>query len=209
VADGSVANSQGTGGSASYLSQLLFATNFGFAITSTSSVVGVLVELKEREVQNTGRDMDLSLYLNSSVISNSRAVTQSGLSVTLTYPLWPLALTYRPYGGSSDTWNASLLPATINSSLFGVGLVANTLNSNGNLEVDHIRMTVYTISNSIATTATLDIFEAAVRDGNAVTLTDDEGTVTSCFITKFQADRIQTVANNKYSMVTLMLVKNG
>jgi hypothetical protein len=208
VADGSVANSTYT--SPFRASHVLLATNFGAAVPTTSSVTGVMAEIKERETQNLGMDGDISLYKSGVPISMyNKAVTNTNGTVTSTYGFWPLALAYHSYGGSADNWGAQLLPATVNNATFGVGLVGGYGNPSANLEVDHIRLTIYSISYSVTTSATLDIFEAAVRDGAVVDLIDDEGTDTACYLTKFQAGRIQTVATNKYSMVTLNLVKNG
>ena len=55
---------------------------------------------------------------------------------------WPVARTYETYGGPTDLWGTTWTPADINDANFGVALSA--IMQGNTLEVDHIRITVYT-----------------------------------------------------------------
>lgn len=57
---------------------------------------------------------------------------------------WPVTDTYITYGGIGDLWGLTWTPTDINNSNFGAGISAAL--ENATLRVDHMRITVYTMS---------------------------------------------------------------
>lgn len=82
------------------------------------------------------RALDNSVYL---LVAGTPSGTNKSSSSS-----WPTSDSYITYGGPTDQWGMSLTYENINSATFGAGLSASR--TNGNLRVDHFRMTVYTTS---------------------------------------------------------------
>lgn len=75
---------------------------------------------------------------------------------------WPTTDTYVSYGNSTDLWGTNWNLSDINNAGFGVALSASK--HNGNLQVDHFRITVYTTS-----TLPIELLEFTVApSGNQV-----------------------------------------
>lgn len=75
---------------------------------------------------------------------------------------WPTSDAYVSYGGPSDLWGRTWSVTEINSTGFGAALSA--ARSNGNLQVDHFRITVYSTS-----TLPIELLEfTAAPSGNEV-----------------------------------------
>lgn len=101
------------------------------------------------------RATDYSVYL-----LNGGAVTGSSLAQPATS--WPVSESYVSYGGPAALWGTNLTIADINSAGFGAALSATK--SNGDIRVDHFRISVYTTS-----TLPIELFEfTAAPSGNDV-----------------------------------------
>ena len=104
------------------------------------------------------RALDNSVYL---LIAGTPTGTNKAFSSTT----WPSSDAYVTYGGPTDLWGTSLSYANVNHTAFGAALSASR--NNGNLRVDHFRMTVYTTS-----TLPIELVEFnAVQSGNEVDVT--------------------------------------
>jgi hypothetical protein len=71
-----------------------------------------------------------------------KAGTESGTDKA-TATAWSTSYTYVSYGGITDLWGNTLSPADVNAVNFGFSISAQRLSVDGNVAVDHIRMTVY------------------------------------------------------------------
>lgn len=180
-------------------SQLLVGYNFGFAIPTTSTITGISAAIKLAESQSLGMDNVVSLV----TISNSIAFTL-GTNKSTT-GVWPLTLTYKNYGSTTDLWGSGLTPSIANSSSFGLGISGVFRTQNATLQVDTMALTI--TATSLLTSVITDAFSAAVKDKLAVTMVDDKSVSTSVYITKFQSGRIQTVKTDKYVDVTISMIK--
>jgi hypothetical protein len=117
-------------------SNYLFATNFGFAIPSTATILGVAVQIERYNAFSTGADAYVYLVKDGEVAGNNKAKSGdwSGVEADFTY------------GGSDDLWGLNLDPGDINATNFGVALSVQT-GLDPIMRVDHIRIAVtYTTS---------------------------------------------------------------
>lgn len=133
------------------------ASNFGFSIPGSSTIVGVQVTINRNSnisaPQSHTKDILIQLT-NSGVIGDNKAA----LTVN-----WPGVLGVASYGGASDNWNASLTPTIVNSAGFGVVIAAigTTTNINGGSPVtvtagiDYVQVTVYYQSGGSVNTGTI------------------------------------------------------
>jgi hypothetical protein len=88
--------------------------------------------------------------------------TPAGINLGLTTTAWPTTESYVTYGGAAQLWGLTWTTAEINASTFGAALSAHR--QNGNLSVDHMRITVWSTS-----TLPIELLEfTAVPDGNNV-----------------------------------------
>jgi hypothetical protein len=113
---------------------LLEATGFGFSIPGGATINGVLVEIERHCDSASVKDREVQLLLTGVQQGNDKADTVT---------TWPGTDAYAGYGGSSDTWGATLTPAIVNDSTFGVRLQAQSFGMNDAARVDHIRVTVW------------------------------------------------------------------
>ncbi len=121
--------------SGSAYSQYLKATNFGFSIPSTAVVTGIKVDIE--------RKSSLSNEHSDSVVKLVSGGTISGENKAYIGSYYPTSDAYASYGGSTDLWQLGLTAADVNSSNFGVALLATSEFFQHTVSVDHIRMTVY------------------------------------------------------------------
>ncbi|MEO5643478.1 MAG: T9SS type A sorting domain-containing protein [Bacteroidia bacterium] len=70
--------------------------------------------------------------------------TPVGTNLALTTTSWPTTEAYVTYGGPANLWGLSWTTAEVNAATFGVALSAQK--RNGNLDVDHVRITVWSTS---------------------------------------------------------------
>ncbi len=84
----------------------------------------------------------------ATAVDNIVQLQKAGVSVGNNYANttlhWPLNDTYATYGGPADLWGTTWTYADINSPNFGSVLKADVFN--GGIDVDHMQITVYTLS---------------------------------------------------------------
>lgn len=107
VNDANAASVSGTMGSGGDTFQTLRLTNFGFAIPASATIVGVTARIIARRTNFMASAAQLSL---AGVSSSNRNVT-----LGTSFPGSPQSV-----GGASDLWGASLSPAIVNGSSFGI-----------------------------------------------------------------------------------------
>lgn len=127
-------DSRATCGGVSGPSHYLKATNFGFSIPSSATIVGIEVSI-ERSAASASpavTDNRVNLVLAGTIQSYNNADPDQ----------WPTSDAAEIHGGATDLWNqVGLTPADINDSGFGCALSANMANNTA--RVDHITITVY------------------------------------------------------------------
>lgn len=126
--------------SSGQISNYLWATNFGFAIPGTATIVGVSVNVKRLAAGGVGLAIRDSWIR---VIKGGEASESANRSNPFT--LWPAVAAVSSYGGSNDLWNLSLTPADINAANFGAAIAAweGGSGSASEAKVDSIEITVY------------------------------------------------------------------
>jgi hypothetical protein len=114
-------------------SHYLKATNFGFAIPATATIVGVVVT-SQHPAAALGLQGATAKLVKGGVISGNVRNASGGL----------LGSTAETFGGSSDLWNVSLTPTDVNAATFGaVATVTNSQSIALTPTVDAIQITVY------------------------------------------------------------------
>ena len=120
------------------ITQYLKATNFGFNISSGSTINGVLVEVeRKRSGVGVSQDAIIKLVKGGSISGDDKEDSDTA---------WPSSDAYASYGGIDDLWGNTLTPADVNASDFGVVALAQILGPEGDTTtayVDHIQITVY------------------------------------------------------------------
>ena len=118
--------------SAAVPTDYLVASNFGFSIPSTATIVGVTVEVQAHETGTGSSNYVVQLHSNTTptLIGNSKnSATVSGTTPTT-----------QSFGGVSDLWGATLTPSTVNATGFGVSLWST--DTTNTLLVDFIQVTI-------------------------------------------------------------------
>ncbi|KKR79970.1 MAG: hypothetical protein UU73_C0006G0026 [Candidatus Daviesbacteria bacterium GW2011_GWA1_41_61] len=123
------------------ISHYLKATNFGFAIPSTATINGIMVEIQKLSSGGT----------KGSVIDNRVSLIKGSVVTGVNYGTaanWPTSEGYTTYGSSVDLWSNSWTPADINDpNNFGVVLAAAGKVAGGTADrtanVNTFRITVY------------------------------------------------------------------
>jgi hypothetical protein len=114
-------------------SQFLRAEDFGFSIPGGATIDGVVVGVERSlTLAFTVTDSIVRLYTGSFVGSNKATGTT-----------WPTSDTYEDHGGAADVWGATLTPAIVNASTFGVGVSCIASGLGADAQIDHIRITVF------------------------------------------------------------------
>lgn len=96
----------------------LNATNYGFAITSTNSIVGVQVTLTGLVDVAANASISVQLLSNGAVIGTAKGNVNP-----------PTASAAMVFGSSSDLWGATFTPSAVNSSTFGVQITGTIVNA--------------------------------------------------------------------------------
>jgi hypothetical protein len=131
-------------GSSSATTADITVKGFSFSIPSSATIKGVKVELQKYSNNNSGNDYtrDNTLILVSGASQTDISSNKADASTK-----WATSSAYYTYGGSTDLWSATLTPAIINASNFGLRFRATvTTNSwftTTTAYIDHIRITVY------------------------------------------------------------------
>lgn len=166
-----------------YYSRILYAFDFGFSIPQGATIMGVSAQVLRMSTAPTDvTDSLIQLYTGSPVGTNHASTTN-----------WTPNPVSVIYGDSTDTWGYNLTPDSVNSSQFGLAVMAINRNMAGLIttaSVDHIEMTVYyntgtgiqmqTKSSSefgIHYDASASILELFAREGklNSVKIIDSKG----------------------------------
>jgi hypothetical protein len=123
-------------------SRYLRATNFGFAIPSTATIIGITAEIR-RFQNNTGggndvRDVEVKLLKSTGLVGTNLAATGTE---------WPTNEQAATYGSNSNLWGTTWTPSEVNNAAFGVSLYVNSSN-NRTASVDYISITLeYDLNN--------------------------------------------------------------
>ena len=118
-------------------SDWLRAKNFGFAVPTGASIVGIKAEVnRSAGIPDYIRDYSLRLVdAAGSPVGTDKA--------SATY--WPTTAATATYGGATDTWTASPTPAMVNDADFGIQLYVRNINTIGAITayVYWVKITVY------------------------------------------------------------------
>jgi len=127
-------------------SHYLKATNFGFAVPSTATVTGIVVDVARYESVGTATVADLAVRIVKG--GTIQSADRSNLSAP-----WPYqGVAYQSYGSANDLWGITDTGVTlvndINASNFGFAIRANSAFGGHShpgtvANIDHIRITVY------------------------------------------------------------------
>lgn len=115
----------------------LQATGFGFAVPA-GGVQGIKVEVLCSSVYGIVPHA-VPITLRGTLLNGG-----SPQGAQRTIPVNSASLTYVTLGGSTDGWGATLSYTDINASSFGVQLDAVVASGTGGIQVDYVRITVYT-----------------------------------------------------------------
>ncbi len=139
----------------------LKATGFNFAMPSTASICGIMVEV-EKSASN--------ISVLATVTDNSVGLVKGGIITGNNYATgtdWSSTENYYSYGGPSDLWGTTWTPAEINATDFGLVFSAHIIGLVTLLpsaRIDHIRVTVYY---NIVLPVQLTAFSARVQDAHS------------------------------------------
>lgn len=114
----------------------LRCSNFGFDATIPSDAVsidGITVEIAQRRFAGAARDHQVQLFTTPGTVVGDNKATATA---------WPATETVATYGGSADTWNASLTVAQVRSANFGVNVKAFATAANTDVGIDFVRITI-------------------------------------------------------------------
>jgi hypothetical protein len=106
-------------GAATGVSADLIGSGFGFAITSTDTINGILLQINGGESVGVGLQIEKNVRL-------LKAGTAAGIDEASGTTL-PSALTVISHGGSSDLWGTTWTPADINNTGFGAAWVTQAV----------------------------------------------------------------------------------
>lgn len=119
----------------------LQATNFGFAIPSGATIVGIEAAVERKSSSNVAFS-----YITDELVQIIKGGTISGDNKADTSTHWPTSDGVAAYGAADALWGLSFTDTDINSSTFGFGIVALAHRSGKAsplASVDFMSMTVY------------------------------------------------------------------
>jgi hypothetical protein len=123
--------------SASNPTDLLQATAFNFAISSTSTVAGIQVDIEGKQTHTGVGDANPNCWaqlLKAGTLAGNREYRTFTNGV---------ASGFVTFGGSSDLWGSTWSPADINNANFGVGFQGLFSIAATNWSIDFMRITIY------------------------------------------------------------------
>jgi gliding motility-associated-like protein len=129
--------------SGSSTAAVLNLTNFGFAIPTNATIIGIEVVI-DRHYTTTGtrtiRDKTIQLLKAGTAAGNNKAATTTDWPITS-----DLTATYPSSGGSSDLWGTTWTPSDINNTNFGIRIGTQRYGSSGNPSayVDYASIKIY------------------------------------------------------------------
>jgi hypothetical protein len=116
-------------------SDILSATNFGFAIPGNATILGISVKVYVAcsPTSSYVRDYTAQLMKAGVLVGVNRANGN----------LWQTVVTLQSYGSATDLWGTTWLPADINNANFGFAYQAQSLtNSSPTAKVDYVAIAV-------------------------------------------------------------------
>jgi hypothetical protein len=114
--------------------QILKATNYGFAIPSNATISGIQINVQRVSSAGTMVDTNAQVYKAGTIQAANRS----------TGAVWPTTPTLASFGGSSDLWGTTWAPSDINNSGFGAGIAAKAPTGTvDTASVDSVSITVY------------------------------------------------------------------
>lgn len=113
----------------------LYGAGFGFTIPSGSTIDGIVVEWRRRDLSGGAgvKDKAVRILKAGSVVGSDYATATA----------WATSYGYVTYGGSSDLWGTTWSVSEINAAGFGAAIAGESTGSGGWPQVDHARITVY------------------------------------------------------------------
>ena len=130
--------SQAARASSSSTTQYLKGTNFGFAIPTGATIVGILVEIERFQSAGGGTMVDLEVKIVKADGTFGTTNKASGTN-------WTGTEAFFSYGGASDLWGETWTSADINDADFGVvlrGTMTMGAETNVTADVDSMRITI-------------------------------------------------------------------
>ena len=137
LASGGTRSDGGPVADSSSETSFLYGVGFGFAVPSSATINGIVLEIRKRDDTGAGipRDKTVTLLKAGTVSGDNKAETTTD---------WSSFYSYVTYGSASDLWGTTWSYSDINNANFGAGI---SVTSNGASSawptVDHIRITVY------------------------------------------------------------------
>lgn len=118
------------------VSEYLIVTDFGFAITGSDVIAGILFEIEASESLGGIAITEVFATKNGSATVGD---DQEGSTQSLT-----TTDTYYSYGGASSLWGTTWTAAEINATTFGVMIQCSPDGGSGSrsAQVDHVRCTI-------------------------------------------------------------------
>jgi hypothetical protein len=113
----------------------LLLTDFALTVPEDATVVGIQFDLQRSSEQGEAADFSVQVLRNGAPVGADRS--QPGA--------WPATFTPTTYGGRSDAWGMSWIPADVRSAGFGLAIAPKFTATKGNdrAHVDSVRATVY------------------------------------------------------------------
>lgn len=128
-------------------SHYLKATNFGFAVPSTATIVGILATITRSATGGPGshypRDNSVKLVKGGVIGGTDNAATGT----------WGSLSTAVAYGGASDLWGQTWTPVNVNASTFGAAISAVGDSATNAATISAVAITVYYVPQGSALVA--------------------------------------------------------
>ena len=124
-------------------SNYLKSTNFGFALPLGATIVGIVAEFERKwnGLFSGATDTSIRLVKNGTIQGDNKSAGAA----------WSATEAYVSFGGAADLWGLTPSRDDVNASDFGVVISATGGGGAGNnISVDHVRMTVYYTTESVA-----------------------------------------------------------
>lgn len=118
------------------VSYLAKAQGFGFTVPAGATIVGIKVDIRKQRTAGTSA-VDACVQLldaAGALQGNNKADTTTN---------WPASAGTISYGGSADTWGATLNTTVVNDADFGVGIAVKATAQNVDINIDLVAITVY------------------------------------------------------------------
>jgi hypothetical protein len=153
-------------------SEYIKAANFGFAIPTSATINGIVVEIERKANHDSGDTCWGGSHYSPVRTEEVKLINASG-SITSTNKApgsnYTKSDAYESYGSSSDSWGETLTRDYINDTDFGVAI---RVEKNGSgcgdviASIDHVRMTVYyTLDTTAPTSSVTYPTEGAILKG--------------------------------------------